>query len=403
MKVTRLLIRKIINSIASRYGLQCGFTINWFPPDAPRWQVVSLNSKNGSKGNVLLSYRTEPFLPGYESLWTKHSLYAECYQMAKTFLDRGYNVDVIDWLNDRFIPRKNYSFFVDIYSNLERLRTHINEDCIKIYHIVRAHWLFQNKAEYDRINELKKRKGVVIKPRRQMAEKSTIEIADFVTALGNEFTMRTYSYVHKPIYRVPISSSTTYPWLENKDFGKCNKNFLWLGSEGLVHKGLDLVLEAFKEMPDYNLTVCGPIKDEKDFESLYIEELYHTPNINTIGWIDVTSDTFNEIRQTCLGLIYPSCSEGGGGCVVQCMHAGMIPVISNQSSVDVTEDYGVILKECSIGEIKSSVQNLSALSSQTLKEMSKNAWNIARNTYTKENFAKKYGEAIDEILEQSRR
>ena len=34
----------------------------------------------------------------------------------------------------------------------------------------------------------------------------------------------------------------------------------------MVHKGLDLVLEAFAGMPEYHLTVCGPVAKEKDFE-----------------------------------------------------------------------------------------------------------------------------------------
>jgi hypothetical protein len=30
-----------------------------------------------------------------------------------------------------------------------------------------------------------------------------------------------------------------------------------------------LVLNIFAEMPEYNLTVCGPIQKEKDFEKVY--------------------------------------------------------------------------------------------------------------------------------------
>ena len=37
----------------------------------------------------------------------------------------------------------------------------------------------------------------------------------------------------------------------------------------MVHKGLDLVLEAFVAMPEYHLTVCGKVSSEKDFEDAY--------------------------------------------------------------------------------------------------------------------------------------
>ena len=51
-----------------------------------------------------------------------------------------------------------------------------------------------------------------------------------------------------------------------------------------------------------------------------------------------------------MALVYPSCSEGGGGCVINCMHAGLIPVVSYESSVDISHDCGVIFKENSVEE-----------------------------------------------------
>src|SRR4030042_6113406 len=221
-----------------------------------------------------------------------HSLYWESYQMAKAFLDRGYNVDIIHWLNDRFVPKKEYAFFIDIYLNLERIGPMLKKDCVKVLHLPRAHWIFQNKAEYERLFALKKRRGVALKPRRQMEPSWAIEYADFITILGNNFTISTYNDVRKPIIAIPVSTVATYPFPEDKNYELCRKTYLWFGSRGLVHKGLDLVLDSFVEMPDYHLYVCGPIEDEKDFEKTYYKELYQTPNIHTPGWVDVPSPIF---------------------------------------------------------------------------------------------------------------
>ncbi len=46
-------------------------------------------------------------------------------------------------------------------------------------------------------------------------------------------------------------------------------------------------------------------------------ELYETPNIEAIGWVDVGSERFREIANGCAALIYPSCSEGQAGSVEQ--------------------------------------------------------------------------------------
>jgi len=114
------------------------------------------------------------------------------------------------------------------------------------------------------------------------------------------------------LYRVPISSVCTYPFPDEKNFDSTKKNYLWLGSTDFIHKGLDLVVDAFSEMSDYHLYICGPIEREKMFAKAYQNELYELPNIHTIGWTDVTGNEFINLTKKCVGVIYPSCSEGGG-------------------------------------------------------------------------------------------
>ncbi len=149
-----------------------------------------------------------------------------------------------------------------------------------------------------------------------------------------------------------------------------------------MQKGLDLVLEAFVQMPAYHLTVCGPVERDKDFEQVYYHELYHSSNIHTYGWIDVGSPEFVELANSCVGLVYPSCSEGSSGVVKTCLHAGLIPLVSYESGVDVSDDVGVILHNCSIEEIKDSVQRIFSLSTQKLKQMPRNACEYARANHT---------------------
>ncbi|MBV9385102.1 MAG: glycosyltransferase [Chroococcidiopsidaceae cyanobacterium CP_BM_ER_R8_30] len=363
------------------------------------FRVVSLKPEKPAQGNVLLSYRIEPFFfRSGKPLPNDHTWYWECWQIAQTFLDLGYCVDVIQFHNHKFVPKKDYAFFIDIRHRLEQLSPILNKDCIKILHSDTAHILFHNYAEQKRLLALQQRKGITLKPQRFEMPNSAIEYADCMTLLGNEFTINTFKYAKKPIYRVPISSPKVYPWPGEKDFESCRKSFLWFGSGGLVHKGLDLVLDAFAEMPEYYLTICGPVSKEKDFEKAFYKELYETPNIYTFGWINVGSSKFTEITNSCVGMIYPSCSEGGGGCVITCMHAGLIPIVSYESSVDVHDDFGVILKESSIKEIKSSIQKIANLSTSDLKSMARKAWEFARANHTREKFAESYRDTVGEII-----
>lgn len=397
MKTMVRLIKKITR--------QLGFEVIRYSPNSTKKELVSLKLKNGFKGNVLLSYINGVsngidifLLKDGESIPNSHTNYWESLQIAKTFLDLGYAVDVIDYSNKTFIPHKDYSFFIGARTNFERFAQILNKDCVKIVHLDTAHWLFNNCASYKRHLYLQQRKGVTITKSKKMVDKNiAIEYADYATLLGNQFTVSTYSYAKKPIYYIPISTCSVYPWPEEKDYEFCRKNFLWLGSGGLVHKGLDLVLDAFSDMPDYHLTICGPVKEEKEFESIYYKELYQLPNIHTVGWVDVSSQAFIDIMNSCIGLIYPSCSEGQSGCVVNCLHGGLIPIVSYESGVDVN-GFGVILNDCSIDEIKNSIRKVSDLTSQELKLMAQKAWEFARTKHTRERFAEGYKKAVKEIM-----
>lgn len=362
-------------------------------------QVVSLKPKQPSKGNVLLSYRIEPFLlkPG-QSMPNDHTWYWEVWQIAQTFLNLGYNVDVIQFHNDKFVPQKDYAFFIDIRHRMEALAPKLNKDCIKIFHVDIANMVFRNAAECNRLLELQRRKGITLKPQRFEVPNLGIEYADCAIVLGNDFTTDTFKYANKPMYRIPISSPVLYPYPDKKDFEAVRKRFLWFGGSALVLKGLDLVLDAFAQMPEYHLTVCGPVSNDKEFEQAFYKELYETPNIHTHGWIDVSSSDFIEVTNNCLGLVYPSVSEGQSGAVISCLQAGLIPILSYESGVDV-HDFGVIFDNLSVDEIKAKVRSISNLPVEDLKLMSRQAWEYARANHTREKFAQVYRDVVEQIIE----
>ncbi|QFS47809.1 glycosyltransferase [Nostoc sphaeroides] len=390
------------NNLLSRVGNTISFVskkvqarINY----AKTLQVVSLKPKQPSKGNVLLSYRIEPFLlkPG-QPMPNDHTWYWEVWQIAQTFLTLGYNVDVIQFHNDKFVPQKDYAFFIDIRHRMEALAPKLNKDCIKIFHVDIANMVFRNAAECNRLLELQRRKGITLKPQRFEVPNLGIEYADCAIVLGNDFTTDTFKYANKPMYRIPISSPVLYPYADNKDFEAVRKRFLWFGGSALVLKGLDLVLDAFAQMPEYHLTVCGPVSNDKEFEQAFYKELYETPNIHTYGWINVSSPDFIEVTNNCLGLVYPSVSEGQSGAVISCLQAGLIPILSYESGVDV-HDFGVIFDNLSVDEIKAKVRSISNLPVEDLKLMSRQAWEYARANHTKEKFAQVYKNVVEQIIE----
>ena len=369
---------------------------------APHCETISLQPAGQSRGDVLLSYLPEPVIQQQQGLpiANKYSQQWESMLMARTFLDLNYSVDVIHWQNAWFEPQKDYSFLIDLRWNLQRLAPLLSPDCHKIMHIDVCHILYQNAAEAKRLLDVQRRRGLTLSPRRFEWPNLAIEHADCATVLGNKFTMDTFRYAGKPLYPVPIVPCASYPWPEGKDFNACRRRFLWFGNGGFVRKGLDLVLEVFARMPGYHLTICGPLDGDQDFVKAYHKELFETPNIKSIGWVDTDGAVYREICRSSLALIYPSCAEGQCGGVVTCMHGAVIPVISYESGVD-TNDFGITLPGCSLQEIEDSVRHLSELPASRLEEMARSAWEYARRNHTREKFARDFREVIEGILDPS--
>lgn len=355
--------------------------------------IHTKTSVDPKKGAVLLSYTTLPFR--YPKEIFSHTNRWECAEIVRILNSKGYDVDIIDYTNTSFIPKKPYAAVIDLGENLERLTKRLPKKTLKIFHITGAHYAFQNTAEQRRLDDIYKKRGVHLKPRRTASKNNGIEICDVATMLGNDFTKSTYAFARKTIYRLPISTTHIFSFPSDRSIDRAKHNFIWLGGSGMTHKGLDLALEAFVGMPDKNLYIFGKMDD--DFGKLYEKELFKTNNIHYEGFVDIGSEKFRQIATQCIGLVFPSCSEGSSGSVVSCMHAGLIPIVSYESGVNVGPS-GTILEENTVTEIQKQVLYISNLDNETLLKKTKAIWTLARETYTREAFSKAYEDFVDKVL-----
>ena len=360
-------------------------------------KLASLRPSGMAVGNVLISYIPDDVLSAEDEVSASHTHYWECRQMTHSFRDAGFNVDVVDFADNEFIPQKSYDILVSARTNLERLARHVPDHCLKVAHLDTAHFLTNNANAMERLRRIRDRHQVSLRSTRMVENNWALESADMGCVLGNAFTAESYAYAGKPIHRIPLSSVRQYDWLEDKDFDACRKTYLWFGSGGFAHKGLDLVIDAFAELPDHRLLICGPLDREPRFIKAFERAMYHSDNIETIGWIDVTSSEFTAIRQRTVATIYPSCSEGGGGSVIACMHAGLIPIVTPGASVDVG-DFGTVLQEASVQAVRDAIMELSQLPVADLEQRARSAWEYARANHTREGFADAYDRFIKDIV-----
>jgi glycosyltransferase involved in cell wall biosynthesis len=367
--------------------------------DPVRRSFVSLQPAGAVRGRVLIAHKVEAFLRDpNDPLLRTHNHFTEARLLADAFLEQGYAVDFIHYHNRWFVPKRRYDIFLGPRINFEAFADKMPPDCIKIVHLDTAHWLYNNSAALLRLQGVQKRRGVALASYTEVQANRAIEVADFATLLGNDFDYETYAFAGKRIFQLPNPGTKLYPWVGEKDFSTCRTHFLWLGSRGLVHKGLDLVLEAFASMPDLHLTVCGPVAEDPYFVDAFRKELYETPNIRTHGWIDITGPEFvNLVKQT-VAHIYPTAADACCGSVVNCMHAGLIPVATREAGVDLSASFGVTLSGQSVEAVQAAARHVAGLPPETLSAMAKASWHEAQTVYAPESYKTVLGAVIKTIV-----
>lgn len=371
--------------------------------------VITLPAKTRKRGVVLLSYLTGPFtrLP-WQHFTDPHTNYWEGSEIARLFAVRGYDVDVIDASNTRFVPRKPYDIVVDVRQNLKHLHTLLPPSCKKVMHITSSESGFQNAVEAKRLADLKQRRGIILSSQRVETGAENPAYADYLEGFGNQTVRATFARFKKPIRHIPISVAQTFefPNEATKDFVEARKHFLFFSGGGAILKGLDLVIEAFATMPNLHLHIIGPAAYEKEFRAAYANELalpniscYPRPRLDKAGNMTVGDTTFMAIANRCATLIYPSASEGTSGAVIQAMHAGVFPIVTRQTGL--SEDAPtIILEEPSVESIRTQAQKIAQTAPEELERMSHQAWTYVREHHTKEHFSFAYGQCIDDILRQ---
>ncbi|MDA7757755.1 hypothetical protein N8920_07630 [Opitutales bacterium] len=121
---------------------------------------------------------------------------------------------------------------------------------------------------------------------------------DCIVILGNSYTADTY-VINSNIDRKKIYELNAFyfdivkPSFCMSKINRSRNNFIWFGSSGFVHKGLDILIEFFRQNPSLQLYICGANPREKEFFSYYKKELSNKiDNIHNCGFVDLKGEIF---------------------------------------------------------------------------------------------------------------
>jgi glycosyltransferase involved in cell wall biosynthesis len=316
----------------------------------------------------------------------------QCLQIAAALGEAGYVVDIADVFDDRHFPTGNYNLVVSHRVDQRHGREFFCPDTTYVYlasgmnHIVHNRYL---RARYDALNA---RRGCELQPLTLNTESMPyVRFADAVAGFGNSLTVGTWSEATEAAILpfnnygfASISDRST-----SKDFGEACRNFLFFASRDQVGKGLDLLLEIFPRTPDLHLYVCSAFAHEKSFVKCFERELYHTPNIHPIGRVPIKSQAFDDLVSRCAYVILPTCSEGQPGSVVQCMHAGLIPLVTRESGIDL-KDLGAIFPDNGISSIENSIVEVAARPKEWHRQQALGVRRLALDAFSEHAFVRRW-------------
>jgi len=353
------------------------------------------------RGRALLSYLARPFHARPDaSLTSDYSNWLMAVELANALNRLGYVVDVIDYLDLSFVPSRKYEVFVGMTANFTRLLPFV-QGARTIYWGTRPEASVELEAIRQRQAALLQRRNCFIPVPDSifpLLESPDYHRADGLLLIGNKVTERSFFAAPKHVFCIdnpalPINGDTASP----RNYLEAHRHFLFLSSWLLLRKGLDIVLETFASHPDLHLWIAGPVETERPFLENYRTELFHTPNIHTLGWLSMQSPTFAELCSMCGFIVFPSCAEGMSGSVINGMTQGLIPICSPEAGVDL-EDFGYTLEEATPSALGELVTRASQTPSARLEELSGKARRAAVQRYTVDNFRVSVESALRTVL-----
>jgi len=394
MKNIKKKIKIKLKYLFSKISFLTGYSINITGYNKLLKNVFKTNFNK----NVLISYILDPFLYGIKY---SHTNYMECYTAAETFKELSFNVDVVNFMNECTINYRNYDVIYGFGHPLENLfYSEYADNIIKIYYSTGACPFFWNKESALRILNFKNEKKKIIPQSGRLVENFwslQLIMSDYNVCLGNQFMADTYLNIN-PNLNIRTLNNFFYDVydidLTKKDYNESRKHFLWFGSAGLIHKGLDILLDIFSERNDIILHICGASKNEHKFFKYYKQIINNSKNIIEHGFIDIGSDEFKKLMNNCAFVLLPSAAEGQPGSIVNVMaNGGLIPIVSEASGLNVNE-YGYILEGIKKEIIITVINKVLLLTESELYEKSLKTKSIVRKNYSYQ----KYKQNLKNIL-----
>ena len=383
--------------LSARYGgrdLRTRFGVLQLTRDSIRLAEWSQWAKTVPTKRALLSYLPGPVLDSaVGAAPVAYSNHGIARDTVRVLNEAGYSVDVVKWDDTDSKVYGDYDLWVQHGgANYAQLKGAGVQAERLVYFSTGNYWRFHNAAALARETAFQARNGVLVPAERMIeyAEDAVLSDADAVAALGNEFT-RSYYPATTNVRLLPNASYAA----QHLDSSVTNSpsrsgSFLFFAGSGSLHKGLDLVLEAWEGRRENLYVVCQVSPAIADY---YRGLLSRTGSVHLLGFIPVHSRRFEKLARSCTFSILPSCSEAQPGSVVETMARGCLPLVSDACGLDV-KGFGLSVSQPEVGTVSAAVDLANSWSASELVSRREELGRCVRERHTPMAFRSAAREAL---------
>lgn len=361
---------------------------------------INIDVCNPEQKKVLILYS---YIMDVDYSYVRHANMLQATQMIHFFVSRGYCVDYCfydDWNSYDKLSKNHYDIIIGqgmLYKALCResqaqfkicILSENHPETVKRKYEERLVY-FQKRHPHTSFKQAMKRNDIL--------DVEQFRYSTHGILMNSKFNAENYTEF-KNLYMINANAMFDQQFrFDEQSFKTCipdSKNrVLWFGSGGIIHKGLDILIDAVREIPDVELNCYGvKPKEAKLFK--------HLSGVNTHNWghINVLSETFlREVVYKHNYVIFPSCSEGMATSVATCMAYGIIPVITKETGFEPC-DCIIILDDFKKETIKAAIQKFRSLPDEEIFKLREQCYLYARENFSLKHFDESFTNIMDTIL-----
>lgn len=324
-----------------------------------------------------------------------HTNFAELDVLVKVFIDADCMIDICSFEAegiDDILAGRQYDYILG-FQSIYRKAVEMHPNAKKILYVSENPYHISKPAEEARIRYYKERTGYSAELFRtgKSYKEDDLNRADAIICLGEK---RHFEHLGIPVFHVTPTGlrNPNYQFRWDK---KDKNSFLVFGCNGIIHKGIDILIEVFKLHPEWELYLCGA-GTQKALKQYHLSPV--PENIHLCGYVNTQSEAYIELVNRCVFVLLPSCSEACATSLLTCMCHGLIPITTINNGMEQYAKYCNFFDGFYIDEIARTIEELSATEMDELEKRAYETMLFSQSEFALPRFYRNIKSVLEQIM-----